>query len=384
MKDKISFSIALMGIAISTAFLKDDLTILFINYQYFEVSLLHLIYLTIGLLALSIYFYSLDYIKYGFISIASFTIFKKLSLLGHIFYLLSILSPIIYLIVYIIFLILATISKIQINELQISVIIGALGLFFTLFSISLSLRIRKQERQKKREELQNLSNDSLKGLDDAYNQKRWNQYFIDIFWALEYDVSIKLTYMDIDHHHIPFDTRLKILESGGILDKKNTSKIFEMKNLRDKVLNNQYQMTKKDIDMIRDFRKEILLILKSSSSKFESLISNIIISDKGFFNKEEIISSKKFKDFDFVYKKGSITYLVEATSTLSYSIVKNKIEKIEKQLDKNVAGLLIVKAKNLVQVPSSDKIKIIVFNIKKGEFENYDDIRNWIDKNNSY
>ena len=76
--DKSSFLIAIVGLMIALEPIKDDLKDINIDFIFVNCSILVLIYVTFALLLFSIYFYALDYVRYGFKILDGLSLFKYL------------------------------------------------------------------------------------------------------------------------------------------------------------------------------------------------------------------------------------------------------------------------------------------------------------------
>jgi len=75
MKDKSTFVIALAGLIFILPF-KEQLAKINIDFGFTTTNILNLLFITFVLLLISIYFYALDYIRYGFKGLEDLILFK--------------------------------------------------------------------------------------------------------------------------------------------------------------------------------------------------------------------------------------------------------------------------------------------------------------------
>jgi hypothetical protein len=97
MKDKSAFVVGLLGVVVALAPFKDSLARSQLNFGFAYVSVLTLIYISLGVLFLSTYVFALEYVKDGFKSLDNLPVFRYLQLIGNLLYFVAILSPFIYL-----------------------------------------------------------------------------------------------------------------------------------------------------------------------------------------------------------------------------------------------------------------------------------------------
>jgi len=94
-KEKSLFVVALFGAFLAFSSFKTDLSMIYITINNSQFSLLSLMVIFVVLLAISVYLFALDFVKYSFGKYQNFFGFKAIIPLANFFYSLAILFPII-------------------------------------------------------------------------------------------------------------------------------------------------------------------------------------------------------------------------------------------------------------------------------------------------
>ena len=165
---KASFIVALFAAFIALNFLSitfEKITLFLGPYDYPLIYLFNLMLIT---LFISVYFFSFDYVKIGYIKVQWF--FKNSNKFGNIFFVLSLLILplilIIHLISYLVRLLLSTSGENQ------SIIVAFLSLIFGIISLSISIKsglaISSKQKEIEVKQIQNVEQESLKQAEELF------------------------------------------------------------------------------------------------------------------------------------------------------------------------------------------------------------------------
>jgi len=140
LREKVSFLVAFVGIVISLIPSDENFGEVVIDFGFIDTNPLTLLYITLGLLFISSYFYALDYIKYGFKRLESWAIFRYLQNFANAIYVIAVLSPLAYFLIWVAVLILKGIPmisgrQISLVSLGIAVIVSFLSTIISIISL---------------------------------------------------------------------------------------------------------------------------------------------------------------------------------------------------------------------------------------------------------
>lgn len=377
MKDYMSNTIALFGIAISAAVFKEELEIIQVDFGVFSCTLLQLVFVTLMLLGLSVYFFLLDYIKYGFTKIIGSPIFKYLQIIGHLFFTLAVLSPIIFCLLWVISRGLTSINNLSILTSILKVlfiVLSVIGFFISLYYSIVTLR---RSRAVKEESLENLSLNSLKISDDLYRAKRWDLYFLEIFKSLEYDIGIKLIFWNINYNKLSFRNIISVLESSKILNKAEIFQLIELRRIRNSIIHSNYQATEDDVTNITEFRALILPKLKSELENYEKLVLSKIQSKLNTLKGDATLNleSKSEMSEDAVFTLNEKRIFIWVTRVFSTPRIRRKIEILGKSLSDNDIMIIIVAHKQLLKLEVQKQVVILYYEISNDDFYGLDKLQ---------
>lgn len=378
MKDYTSNTIALFGIAISAAVFKEDLELVQVDFGILKCSILQLVFVTLGLLGLSVYFFLLDYVKYGFTKIMGSPIFRYIQIVGHLFFTLAVLSPIFFLLFWFISKGLSSIIRIEgiTSVLKIiGIILSIIGFIISLYYSIVTLR---RNRSLKEENLEALSSISLKISDDLYRSKRWDLYFLEIFKSLEYDIGIKLVFWNINYNKLSFRNIISVLESSKVLDRAEIEQLVELRRIRNSIIYSNYQATENDVKNITEFRRMVVPKLKSELENFEKLVLFKLQSELSTLKDDAQLrlEPKAEKSVDAVFLLNEKRIFIWITRVFSTPRIRRKIEVLSRNLSEKDIVIIIVAHKQLLKLEVQKQIVILYYDIMKDEFYGLDNLRN--------
>lgn len=384
MKDKISFVMAFLAAIIALAPFKDVLQTTVISFGTHNSSVLTLCYISFGMLFISAYLYAIDYVRYGFKFLDGLKIFRYIQIAGDSFYLLAIISPFIYFIIWCITKIVMSIpaEKVRIEEYS-----SLLNTLLTVVSLSLSIYaswFQNKEQRKAKEEL--LDESSVNAENEAKNlveRNQWNLAIVESYRSLELAINKKLIDLGVDPSRIPMYRSIEILIKNGIIDQSEYQKILFLRDLRNKAVHSVLEHTKEDaINAIKTV-KQILPRLETSLSNysfFENRVLSALTSSSGFFPKHHFFTyfDQKKPEFDARAEGPNFEYIIEVKMSQNPTIIRKAWDRLKKH-EATGRRFLVVVPHDIpkVELPN-DNVRIAYFNPETGSFENKDEIYKWI------
>lgn len=237
MKDKVAFVVALLGVVIALAPFKEQLLLIRLDFGFASVSILRLIYLSLGILLLSAYCFALDFIKDGFKFLDRYPVFKYIQLAGNISYFIAVLSPFLYFIIWAVIqlYILSNLPNIDIKKYSsvISIVFSTIAL---LVSVSAALRKNRVQMNEKEEVLDasamNASNEAKK----LVQSRMWSLSIVESFRSLELNLNKKIIELGVDSARMPSHRAADILLRNKIITEQDFRKIQYIRDLRNRAV----------------------------------------------------------------------------------------------------------------------------------------------------
>ncbi|GAH69266.1 unnamed protein product, partial [marine sediment metagenome] len=249
------------------------------NYGFVEINVFTLGYISLALLFLSVYFYALEYIKYGFKIFDRFALFKYFQVAAHTFYFIAILSPIIYVAMWGIVKLFLLIPISQLKSEK-SIFVLSVGLFFS-FLITGAIAAWKRYNEQRIAEVESLDESSVsavKEADELIEKNRWNLSIIEAYRSIELGIKKKLLEIGINSKAVSSYRALEMLISNEVIDKNDLNKIQYVRQLRNQAAHSSVEFTKKEALQVIKTIKEIL-------PKFETRI------ERAFFFEQKILDA---------------------------------------------------------------------------------------------
>ena len=382
--DKSSFLIAIVGLMIALEPIKDDLKDINIDFIFVNCSILVLIYVTFALLLFSIYFYALDYVRYGFKILDGLSLFKYLQTIADSFYFIAILSPIIYSVAWGIIRIYKLFPNFNINNPQLEALFFLLSsIVLSIFSILAAWKQNKESNQAKEEDLDESALNSMNEARQLIDKKSWNLSIIEAYHSLELSISKKLIELGIDAKKIPFFRSIDILLKHGVLTIDEANKLNDIRKLRNKAVHASIAFSEEEVSEVIENINDILPKLKTptrSGSLFEKEIFKALSGEGGLFPKHHLFRQKSDQGYDIKAEGPNYdNYLIEIKFTRNHMVVYKVLDALKKISSGNNVRYIIVVPKTERPIKlNGDDAKVLYYDFEKHEFENRDEIYNWI------
>lgn len=379
LKDKIAFVVAFLGIVITLNPFRETLNKISLNYGFAKINILILIYISLGLLFLCVYFYALEYVKYGFKILDKFRVFKYFQVIGNTLYFLAVLSPIIYITIW---------GIIQIFLLIPILKIDIYATIISIFSLILVILLIVREVLKRNKELRNANIESIdkfsvnavNEVDELIERSKWRLSIIEAYRSIELGIEKKLLDLGIESKIISSNRSFEILIRNEVIDMKDLRKIQYVRQLRNQAAHSSVEFTKKEALQIMKIMKEILPKLKTSIERvrlFEKKIFDALVGKNGLFLKHHFFVQKEMIGFDALAEGPEYNYLIEIKMTSRPAIIRSAINQLKKY---SMANRLIIIVPNGVQkeISYEENARILYYDIENDKFINRDEIYFWI------
>ena len=355
-----------------------------IDFGFANYSILVLIYITFALLLISIYFYALDYVRYGFKKLDGLILFKYLQTIADSFYFIAILSPIIYSVAWGIVRIYKMFPKLNINDpLLEASFFFLISIGLSIFSISAALRLNKESNQAKEEYLDESASNSMNEARQLVDKKSWNLSIVEAYHSLELSISKKLIELGIDAKKISFFRSIDILLRHGILTIDEANRLNYIRKLRNKAAHTSIDFSEEEVSEVIETINVILPKLETvtrNSSLFEKEIFKALSGEMGLFPKHHLFLQKLRQGYDIKAEGPNYNnYLIEIKLTRNPTIIFKALEKLKEiSFENNIRYIIVVpKAEETIEL-NDVAAKVLYYDIEKHEFENRDEIYDWI------
>lgn len=377
--EKTSFIIAFVGVIIALDPIKDNLKNINIDFGFAEYNILLLFYITFSLLLLSLYVYALDYVRYGFKSFDRITSFKYLLPIANVFYFIAVLSPLIYLIM----MGTAKIYVMVINTPQLEIIVTLLTpLIFTILSSLASWRQTKESNQAEEEYLDESASYSMNEARQLVEKRLWSLSIVEAYRSLELNTDKKLLELGIDARKISFSRSIGILSAHGVLTADDAEKLSYVRGLRNKAVHSSIEFSGDESSNAIKIINNLLPKLETATTRglaFENEIFEVLRGKKGLFPEDHMFREKPDQKYDIKVECPNYNYLIEIKSKGGARIINKALEQMKKiSQDAGVRYIIVVpKAEDAIDLKDLNA-KVLYFDSEKHEFENRDEIYNWI------
>lgn len=229
-KDKAIFAVGLMASFLAFSAYKQELSNIYLSIFHHQISLSWLFLIFVTILACSVYFYALQYLRFIFPAIQNAFIFKLISLLATLFYTLGLLFPVLILF----FWILSAIPA-PTNEHLIIIVLGQIISATTVAVLSL-INAVTQLTSRKNKQVEKLEQEKNKFLQEALSLldgKFYNQVVIESFRVLEvYLREVLLEKFGLYTEGMNTSLVLKAAIKSGVLEKKYEAKVEKLRQRR--------------------------------------------------------------------------------------------------------------------------------------------------------
>jgi len=384
MKDKIAFVIAFLGVIIAITPFTEILKNITIEYGNIRVNIITLVYIPLAILFLAVYFYALDYLKYGFKIFDGIALFRYFQIIGDTFYFLAIISPFVYFIIWIVAKVCFLLPLPNINLAKYSYLIPILISFISALTSLYAAKYLNRERRKTLEE--SLDESSIKAENEVKNlveKKLWNLSIVKAFRSLELTINKRLIELGVDPSRITTFRAINFLLQNGIIDRKDSQKIQYIRELRNKAVHSNTKFTKKEAIEVVNITKALIPKLEISIPRysfFENRVFESLLSKDGFFSKKHFYTQSKFGNriFDALAKGPNYEYIIEVKMTKNPKIILKTLNQIEEYAKSNVRALIVVPHSNYKIATKRESIRILYYDIENDKFTNREEVYDWI------
>lgn len=257
-KEKAVFVVGLLAAFLAFSFFKDDLSqkyLLIANQPY---SLWHSTVFFVILLAISVYLYALNYIRYSFGRFQNFFVFRWIIPTANFFYSLAILYPIIVLIAWVL-----GSEPIYGFALQHQKAMGVFDIVATLVALALAGADAFFSRMRqKREEAQSIEANKVSYLERAIrliDQGFYGEALMEAQKVLEQYLREKLLSKEgSSPRFVSMRQLVQMAEIAKIVDAKHIAPIKDLQDLRNKAAHSSDPVTKAQADFGLRLVKQVL------------------------------------------------------------------------------------------------------------------------------
>lgn len=268
-KDKAIFAVGLLAAILAFSPFEDSLKeiIIFSLPGKPSLSLLEVLFLFALFLAISVYLFALDYVKYGFgLKAQNNFIFKSISFFANLVYSFAIFFPIF---IFIMAILLASpiddfALRYKDSVLIFNIVGGGIYLIFILWNTVAKIKRMKQERIILAEDREN---DELKNATRLFRDGYFSESILSSYKVLEFSLSKQLSEAGVV---IPPETRFREILSfatGKILTQELSAKINSLVTLRNRAVHENVSLTKEQAEFALNMVREILSDISKSQFK---------------------------------------------------------------------------------------------------------------------
>ncbi len=384
MKDKIAFVVALIGVVIALAPFKEQLQLIQLNFGFATVSILRLMYLSLGILFLSAYFFALDFIKDGFKFLDGFPVFKYLQLAGNISYFIAVLSPFLYSIIWLVvqLYILSPVPHIDIQKYSpiISIAFSSIAL---LVSVRAALRKNQLQMNEKEEILDQSAMNASTEARKLVENRMWSLSIIESFRSLELNLNKKVVELGIDSTRMSSHRAAEILWHNEVITEQDFRKIMYIRELRNRAAHSSVEFGEKEarqtIEMVKSLLPKLETIIAKSQT-LERTILRALVEENGLFLKHHFFLPKdRTQESQDAKGEGpDHSYLIYIKLTTNPRLIRKIIGQIKRSVQQNERILIIVPHDApKISVDGTD-VNILYYDIATNTFTNREQVYNWI------
>jgi len=383
MKDKSTFVIALAGLIFILPF-KEQLAKINIDFGFTTTNILNLLFITFVLLLISIYFYALDYIRYGFKGLEDLILFKHFQFIANYLYFIALISLPIYLLIWGIVKVYRLILFLHFPQLIIY-ILPIISTVTAILSLFIVIKQTKNHRLTQEENIDGSMSISKSKIDQLVENRKWNLAIIEAFRYLELSINKTLLEIGLDAGRIPFSHSIELLYKKEIITKSEMNSLNFIRDLRNKAVHSSIEFTKEESLTAANIIGNILLKLENRTMTgflFEKEVIKVLGGNKGLFPGHHIFPQYKIGNhiIDAKAEGPKYNYLIEITITINPIVINNAIQELKQFSGENIRNIMILpKSERKIDI-REENTKILYYNPEKQEFENRDELYNWIYK----
>ncbi len=385
MKDKISFIVVLVGIFLAATPFRNDLAKVQMDFGFITLTLLNLVYISFSTLALSVYIYALDYVRYGFKRLDGWRIFKYLQITANTLYLIAIISPIIYFFVWVI---IRFIRSIPIEAIKSANFLSYVAILLSILSIISTIiaswKQYKEQRIIQEEKLDETAAEATSEVNRFIEEKHWRYLIIETFRSLELNIRKKLIELGYNIQRLSISRCINILHHLEVLTSEEVSLLYFARNLRNEVIHTTAEFSEEDALEVNDIINKILPKLETLGTGgrvFEREVIYSLVGKDKLFLKHHLFPEFRIKNFTFDAKgEGpNYDYYIEIKLTRNKQAVLKAINQIKSIAPQNSRKLIVIPSTiEISQTVAQDDLRILFFDVNKKRFVNQDEIYNWI------
>lgn len=258
-KDKAIFVVALLGAFLAFSPFKDDLSNIYILIGNIKYTLLGIMITFIALLALSVYLYALDYIRYNFGKYQNAFVFRCIIPVANFFYSVAILFPLLILFLWIV----SFGSSISFVKKYFFIIwifdfIGSVAV--GILSIKNSVFLRKEAKKEELESIEKAKAIALQRAIQLLCGDFYRESMMESFKALE--LALREILLQNDSLHEPqFINVIQLANmalENKLINKNTLSEIQKLQSLRDKIIHSWVEVTKDQANFALKVVRDIL------------------------------------------------------------------------------------------------------------------------------
>jgi hypothetical protein len=384
MNEKNTFLIGLLGVAIAIIPFSDKLKVIYVDLGFTSYSILTLFFITFILLLISLYCYALDNIRYGIQYLETLKFFKYLQIAANTSYVISIISPLFFIMVWIIVKVMRLLPSTFINiEITTNVVLTIISVISAVFSFYSSYRNYISNKQSVEEQLDESGNNLINEARQLVEKKLWNLAIVEGFRSVEVNVNKKLLEYGIDGLRLPFHRLIKILDDYDVLSEEDVNRLMYVKELRNKAVHSSATFTKNDATEVIKIINQILPKLETSTTSpllYERKVIDALTKKEGLFLPHHLnISDDKIdRSYDAKAEGPDFEYFIEVKMTNKLSIIKHSINRLRRFCtDKSRVIIVTPKLKKDISIDENN-LRLLYYDYETDSFINFNEIYKWI------
>lgn len=263
--EKIAFAVALFAALIAAKVYLTSFQTLELNLGIFATNLLTVFHWMLITLFISVYFYALDYAKYGFEFLQTSVFFKYSSYIGNFFYMATLLIlPLAFLVHFINFLVFLAVDIITFPPTQFSmvsgIIVGILGVIVGMISAwSTSRRLSKLQKRGIVFDFLTTEQKSLQQAEEMFRHGFYTGAIIEMFKSIELALKKRIyENTEINAKTFGFHRLLQFALQKKILTSEQVEELNEIREIRNRAAHLAIELTKEDAERALGITNKIL------------------------------------------------------------------------------------------------------------------------------